>query len=34
MINIIFKNDTKIRILAIEHLNTLLLLVINDKISP
>jgi hypothetical protein len=34
MINIILKNNTMIRILAIELLNTILLLVFNDKISP
>jgi hypothetical protein len=34
MFNIIFKNNTTIRILAIELLNTILLLSFNDKISP
>jgi hypothetical protein len=34
MINIIFKNNPVNRILAIEFLNTILLLVFNDKISP
>jgi hypothetical protein len=34
MINIIFKNKTVIRILHIELLNTILILVFNDKISP
>jgi hypothetical protein len=34
MINIILKNNTMIRILATELLNTILLLVFNDKISP
>jgi hypothetical protein len=34
MINIILKNNTIIRILAIELLNTILLLVFIDKISP
>jgi hypothetical protein len=33
MINIIFKNNTVIRILTIEFLNTMLILVFNDKIS-
>jgi hypothetical protein len=33
-ISIIFKNNTIIRIIAIELLNTILLLVFNDKISP
>jgi hypothetical protein len=34
MINIIFKNNTRIRILATEVINTILLLVYNTKISP
>jgi hypothetical protein len=34
MINIIFKNIMMIRILVIELLNTILLLVFHDKISP
>jgi hypothetical protein len=34
MINIIFKNNAMIRILAIEILNTNFLLVFNTKISP
>jgi hypothetical protein len=33
MISIIFKNNTVIRILAIELLNTILLLIFSDKIS-
>jgi hypothetical protein len=33
MINIIFKNNTMIRILVIKLLNIILLLVFNDKIS-
>jgi hypothetical protein len=34
MLNINFKNNTVIRILAIELLTTNLLLIFNDKISP
>jgi hypothetical protein len=34
MTNIIFQNNTVIRIFAIELLNTTLLFVFNDKISP
>jgi hypothetical protein len=34
MINIIFKNNTLIKILSIELLNINSLLVFNDKISP
>jgi hypothetical protein len=34
MVNIIFKNNTMIKILAIELLNTTLLPVFNDKVSP
>jgi hypothetical protein len=34
MINVIFKNNTMIRILANKLLNTVLLLVFIDKISP
>jgi hypothetical protein len=34
MINIIFKNNTMIIILAVELLNTILILYFNDKISP
>jgi hypothetical protein len=34
VINIIFKNIIMIKILAVELLNTIILLVSNDKISP
>jgi hypothetical protein len=34
MINSMFKNNILIRILGTEFLNTILLLVFNDKISP
>jgi hypothetical protein len=34
MINNIFKNNTMIIILSIKLLNTILLLLFNDKISP
>jgi hypothetical protein len=34
MISIVFKTNTVIRILAIELLNTILILFFNDKISP
>lgn len=34
MVNINFKNNTMVRILAIELLNTFLILIFNDKISP
>jgi hypothetical protein len=34
MINIIFKNNTMIRMLAIKVLNTILIFVFNDKIFP
>jgi hypothetical protein len=34
MINHIFKNKTTIKIVAIELLNTIVILIFNDKISP